>query len=91
MASSYRRVCQSCGMPLAEPVQYGSNSDGTPNLEYCTYCFQKGGFTNPSMKQDEMVDLVTRFWADRNGVALGSARRTVGPMIAGLKRWRYQA
>jgi len=84
------KICQSCGMPMAEVKQFGTNSDGTPNREYCTYCFQKGGFTSPTMTRPEMVDVVTKFWADMNKLTPDEARRSVDPMIAQLKRWRNQ-
>ena len=32
--------CQSCGMPL-DIGFYGTNSDGTGNMEYCKLCFVK--------------------------------------------------
>jgi hypothetical protein len=38
--------CQSCGMPLKEdPQGCSTNSDGTKNLKYCSYCYQNGAFT----------------------------------------------
>ena len=35
-------VCQSCGMPLQSPEQYGKHADGSPNPEYCIYCCPSG-------------------------------------------------
>ena len=90
MESAHSKVCQSCGMPMAEVKHFGTNLDGTPNMEYCAYCVQKGGFTNPSMNKVEMVDLVTKFWADTNKQTSEQARRSVEPMISQLKRWRGQ-
>ena len=37
------KFCQSCGMPLASGV-LGTNSDGTPNEDYCIYCYKDGKF-----------------------------------------------
>lgn len=37
--------CQSCGMPLQKEEDYGSNDGGSKNTDYCTYCYQKGNFT----------------------------------------------
>lgn len=31
-------ICQSCGMPLTSPEQFGKNADGTANGDYCVYC-----------------------------------------------------
>lgn len=40
------KYCQSCAMPMGETDEmYGTNSDGTKNLDYCKYCYQNGKFT----------------------------------------------
>jgi hypothetical protein len=40
------RNCGSCGMPFKkDPNGGGTNSDGSQNLEYCSYCYQNGKFT----------------------------------------------
>lgn len=37
--------CQSCGMPMTQDPQNGStNTDGSKNLKYCSYCYQNGEF-----------------------------------------------
>ena len=46
--------CQSCGMPLADPGLFGTNADGTPNTEYCLYCYKDGDFT-ADLTMDEMI------------------------------------
>ena len=35
-------ICQSCGMPLTAPEQFGKNADGTTNGDYCVYCCPDG-------------------------------------------------
>ena len=35
-------ICQSCGMPLTAPEQFGKNADGTTNGDYCVYCCPNG-------------------------------------------------
>ncbi|MCB9495104.1 MAG: zinc ribbon domain-containing protein [Desulfobacteraceae bacterium] len=45
-----KNICQSCGMPMKQdPNKGGTNSDGTKNTEYCSYCFQNGAFTSPEI------------------------------------------
>lgn len=40
------KFCQSCGMPIKkDPNLGGTNSDGTKNSDYCSYCYQLGKFT----------------------------------------------
>ncbi|MGL4394207.1 MAG: zinc ribbon domain-containing protein [Brevinema sp.] len=42
------KFCQSCGMPLEKGC--GTENDGSNSLIYCSYCYQKGGFTQPNIK-----------------------------------------
>ncbi|MBP3655636.1 MAG: zinc ribbon domain-containing protein [Clostridia bacterium] len=35
-------ICQSCGMPMRQDDQFGKNSDGTKNGDYCIYCCPNG-------------------------------------------------
>ena len=44
-----RIFCQCCGMPLDAPEDMGSNADGSPNRDYCRWCYQRGAFTAPEM------------------------------------------
>jgi hypothetical protein len=40
------KFCQSCGMPISkDPQNGGTNSDGSKNEIYCSYCYQNGTFT----------------------------------------------
>ncbi len=40
------KMCQSCGMPLSkDPNVGGTNTDGSKNQMYCSYCYQNGEFT----------------------------------------------
>jgi hypothetical protein len=43
--------CQSCGMPMVKPEDFGSNADGS-------FCFQKGKFTEPNLTMEQMIDKV---------------------------------
>lgn len=47
-------ICQSCGMPMVESKDFGTNADKSLNQEYCTYCYADGGFTK-DMTMDEMI------------------------------------
>lgn len=48
-------ICQSCGMPLTSPEQFGKNADGTANGDYCVYCCPDGE-ANMRGTLDEMID-----------------------------------
>jgi len=40
------KFCQSCGMPLTEEA-YGTEKDGSKNVEYCHYCYEVGSLNSP--------------------------------------------
>ena len=43
---SPNKFCQSCGMPMKkDPMYGGTNSDGSKNEMYCSYCYQNGAYT----------------------------------------------
>jgi hypothetical protein len=46
--------CQSCSMPLGNAALLGTESDGSPNYDYCKFCYQNGAFTHPNLTLDEM-------------------------------------
>jgi len=44
--SATNKICQSCGMPMKkDPQGGGTNTDGSRNETYCSYCYQDGAFT----------------------------------------------
>jgi hypothetical protein len=47
------KFCQSCGMPMSkDPKNGGTNSNGSINNLYCSYCYQNGAFTfNGTLKE----------------------------------------
>ncbi|MDD5304371.1 MAG: zinc ribbon domain-containing protein [Elusimicrobia bacterium] len=48
--------CQSCGMPLRQPEDYGTEADGLMAEDYCRFCFQSGMFTAPDLSMQGMID-----------------------------------
>ena len=51
------KFCQSCGMPMKkDPEGGGTNSDGSKNVTYCSYCYQNGEFTQPDFTAKQMQD-----------------------------------
>jgi len=50
------KFCQSCGMPMKkDPQNGGTNSDGTKNSEYCSYCYSGGAFTSPEISTPQAM------------------------------------
>ena len=83
-----KRFCQSCGMPLQNEADYGTEARGARSEEYCTYCYQNGGFT-ADCTMDEMIDFCIRFEQQQNpGLDAEDARRAMRAWYPTLKRWK---
>lgn len=54
------KFCQSCGMPLQKNEDLGTNADGSPNEEYCCYCYRDGAFTQ-DCTMEEMIGHCLQF------------------------------
>lgn len=80
--------CQSCGMPLGTPGYYGTNSDGSENLEYCKFCLSEGAFTEPGITVEDMIEKSSDFMAKKLGYDAARARGMSAEVIPKLKRWK---
>ena len=52
-----KRICQCCGMPLDDEI-IGRNADGTPNADYCKWCYADGTYTYSDM--DDLIDVCVK-------------------------------
>ncbi|WP_145153255.1 zinc ribbon domain-containing protein [Paenibacillus xylanexedens] len=80
-------VCQSCGMPLTTPAQFGTEADGSTTREYCIYCYKEGQFEQPGISLEGMTEMCTAILKDE-GMDEESARSMLRNQLAFLKRWR---
>jgi hypothetical protein len=49
------KYCQSCGMPMKkDPEGGGSHANGSKSEKFCSYCYQKGAFTQPDFTSADM-------------------------------------
>ena len=78
--------CQSCGMPMMKPENFGTNTDRSKNEEYCIYCFQKGKFTWPNVTLNQMVEKIVSMH-DQMGTTEKEARKMANENLPKLKRW----
>ena len=86
------QICQSCGMDMKSAHDFGTNADGTPNLDYCTYCYQNGAFTSEATV-DEMLEKNLQFldhWNAETGnkFTVDEARPILKEYLITLKRWK---
>ena len=54
------QFCQSCGMPLTNKEDCGTNADGSTNFDYCQYCYKDGKFLK-ECTMDEMINHCSQF------------------------------
>lgn len=85
------KFCQSCAMPMNAPgAKYGTEKDGSPNPDYCSYCYDKGAFLgNPTMEQMMSICLPFEKEAhpDKTEEELMAEMRRFFPT---LKRWKKE-
>lgn len=92
LGSAQKDGCQSCGMPLVEADDFGTNEDGGVTTEYCSHCFQGGSFTK-ERTIDDMIESNLHFLDEfnkQNGSSYteDEARAVLKLHLATLKRWK---
>ena len=55
--------CQSCGMPFYQEKDHGTEADGSPSEEFCSWCYRDGAFLEDETLEE--LPLTTR-WARRS-------------------------
>lgn len=55
LGSPRKLICQCCGMPLEDSI-LSKEPDGTPNEEYCQWCYADGHFVYTS--PEELIDFL---------------------------------
>ena len=79
--------CQCCGMPLQEAEMLSSEPDGTPNRDYCKWCYHDGRFVYDSM--DTLIDFCApRMAAESEGWSEEAVRAMMCEQLPRLKHWR---
>ncbi len=77
--------CQSCGMPLADQAMKGTKADGTVADEFCTYCYQKGAFTQ-DVTMPQMIEICVPHMVN-SGMPEKEARILLENSLPNLARW----
>ncbi|MDR2526593.1 MAG: zinc ribbon domain-containing protein [Rickettsiales bacterium] len=83
-----KSCCQSCGMPLANQEDFGTNKDGTINKDYCKYCYKEGEFT-ADCSMEEMIEFCAQS-SDQWGIKITKEQAIAWMKEAypKLKRWK---
>jgi hypothetical protein len=82
-------ICQSCGMPMQNPEDFGTNADGSKNNDYCRYCRQNGEFT-AKMDLDEFTEMQVKIAVEKMGMLEDEARAVAESTLPDLLRWKKQ-
>lgn len=81
-------LCQSCGMPMNEEGDFGTEADGTGSEIYCCHCYRDGRFTEPDLTAEGMVERCAPMLAEEWQIAPEQAAVMVRRYLPGLQRWR---
>jgi Putative zinc ribbon domain len=81
--------CQSCGMPMHKPSDFGTLADGSRSEEYCNFCDVGGQFTAPNVTMQEMIDKCVEIVVRDRIMPASQARTVMAETIPGLRRWRW--
>ena len=80
-------ICQCCGMPLDDTI-IGADKDGTPNENYCKWCYADGQYTYSDM--DELIEVCVPHMAS-DGFSEEQARAYLKQALPQLDYWkRYE-
>lgn len=80
-------LCQSCGMPMTRPEDYGTEQDGRKSPEYCRYCRKDGAFVQ-DCTMEEMIEGCLAYAPEAYGDP-DEARRQMRAYFPTLKRWNH--
>ncbi|MCH1642297.1 effector binding domain-containing protein [Paenibacillus timonensis] len=83
-----RLFCQSCGMPLTNHGELGTEQGGEVNYEYCVYCYKDGAFT-ADVSMEEMIEQCLQYGGDSGMFAdKAKAREAMLAWFPTLGRWK---
>ncbi|HJJ32253.1 MAG TPA: zinc ribbon domain-containing protein [Methanocorpusculum sp.] len=79
------QICQCCGMPLSKET-ISREPDGTPNEDYCKYCYSDGKFRYISMQQ--LIDFCVENVKPEQ-LTKEEFRKFMSELLPQLKHWKY--
>ena len=87
LGSPRQLFCQCCGMPLEDSI-IGRDKDGTPNEDYCQWCYADGTYTYSDM--DDLIEVCIPHMVSQ-GFTEDQAREYMKQKLPQLDYWkRYQ-
>ena len=83
-----KKICQSCGIPMADDSLLGTNADGTINGNYCKYCYKDGKFID-DVTMEEYIEMCSQFGSQAN-MTNEQMKEFCQKLFPTLKRWKKQ-
>ena len=77
-------ICQCCGMPLDDSI-IGRDRDGSPNEDYCKWCYADGTYTYSDM--DDLIEVCVPHMTSQ-GFSPAEARAYLREKLPGLDYWK---
>lgn len=78
-------ICQCCGMPMEDAI-IGRDRDGTPNENYCQWCYADGNYTYSDM--DQLIEVCIPHMAQA-GFTEEQARAYMKEKLPQLDYWKH--
>ena len=82
------KICQSCAMPLTSPELYATNKDGSPNKDYCKWCYDGGKFVD-DVSMEQYIEMCSQF-GEQAGMTNEQMKEYCQKIFPTLKRWKKQ-
>ena len=79
--------CQSCGMEMKEPTDFGTEANGNPSELYCHFCYQNGAFDDKDMTLEGMIEATIPYVVPSDFPDEETARKALQEFFPTLKRW----
>lgn len=83
------KICQSCGMPLNNKEELGTNKDGTINDDYCKYCYKDGEFID-DVSMEEYIEMCSKY-GYQAGMTNKEMKTHCEKLFPTLKRWKEKS
>ena len=75
-------------MPITDESLMGTRADGSPEPDYCKYCYREGRFTN-EMPLSQFINRQVAIAGEKLGLDENTARKWADTVLPDLKRWKH--
>lgn len=79
LGSPRELICQCCGMPMKDDDIIGRDADGSPNEDYCKWCYVDGTYTYSNM--DDLINVCVGHMASEGMPKLERLNALVGKYV----------